>query len=236
MSQNALSKELAELYAFLVEAVDVPYKALEHDLVLEVCKERAERLGIEVIARDDAGRTAAGECLVGILVVLAACKCHDLCCNVSAELLLAGAALDDNVHARLVLFEADELHGNDVCALVEQLIEGVLAVRAGLAEDDRACGIVHGLAETVDGLAVGFHIQLLQMCREAAQSLGLRKHCRAQIAESVSLIDADQGIQKSCILPDVGILGQSVGLCRAVHDRRKDLGAKSQREDNRAYA
>ena len=59
MSQNALSKELAELYAFLVEAVDVPYKALEHDLVLEVCKERAERLGIEVIARDDAGRTAA---------------------------------------------------------------------------------------------------------------------------------------------------------------------------------
>ena len=27
VSQNALSKEFAELYAFLVEAVDVPYEA-----------------------------------------------------------------------------------------------------------------------------------------------------------------------------------------------------------------
>ena len=33
VSQNALSKEFAELYAFLVEAVDVPYEALEHNLV-----------------------------------------------------------------------------------------------------------------------------------------------------------------------------------------------------------
>ena len=32
VSQNALSKEFAELYAFLVEAVDVPYEALEHNL------------------------------------------------------------------------------------------------------------------------------------------------------------------------------------------------------------
>ena len=39
VSQNALSKEFAELYAFLVEAVDVPYEALEHNLVLEVSKE-----------------------------------------------------------------------------------------------------------------------------------------------------------------------------------------------------
>ena len=43
VSQNALSKEFAELYAFLVEAVDVPYEALEHNLVLEVSKEACRR-------------------------------------------------------------------------------------------------------------------------------------------------------------------------------------------------
>ena len=58
VSQNALSKEFAELYAFLVEAVDVPYKALEHNLVLEVSKECAERLGSQLLAGDDAGRAA----------------------------------------------------------------------------------------------------------------------------------------------------------------------------------
>ena len=126
VSQNALSKEFAELYAFLVEAVDVPYEALEHNLVLEVSKECAERLGSQLLAGDDAGRAAACEGFVGILVGLAACKCHDLCRDVRAELLLAGAALNDNIHADLAVVKSYELHGNDVGSLMEQLIEGVL--------------------------------------------------------------------------------------------------------------
>ena len=36
MSQNAFCKDLTKLYAFLVEAVQVPYEALEHDLVFKV--------------------------------------------------------------------------------------------------------------------------------------------------------------------------------------------------------
>ena len=38
MRQYPLCQYLAKLYALLVEAVQVPYKALEHDLVLKVCK------------------------------------------------------------------------------------------------------------------------------------------------------------------------------------------------------
>ena len=41
MGQDLLCQELAKLHAFLVEGVDVPHEALEHDLVLEVGKERA---------------------------------------------------------------------------------------------------------------------------------------------------------------------------------------------------
>ena len=105
-----------------------------------------------------------------------------------------------------------------------------------LVEDDRSCYIIYGLAEAVDGLAVGFHIQLLQVCREAGQSLGIRKYCRAEIAACISLIDADQGIQKGCVLPDIGILSQSVGLCCAVHDRREYFRSECQGQNNCAYA
>ena len=174
--------------------------------------------------------------MVGVLVSLAASKCHDLSRDVSAELLLAGAALNDNIHADLAVVKSYELHGNDVGSLMEQLIEGVLAVGSGLTEDDRSCYIIYGLAEAVDGLAVGFHIQLLQVCREAGQSLGIRKYCRAEIAACISLIDADQGIQKGCVLPDIGILSQSVGLCCAVHDRREYFRSECQGQNNCAYA
>ena len=40
--ENAFSKDFAELYAFLVEAVQIPEESLEHDLVLEVCEQGAE--------------------------------------------------------------------------------------------------------------------------------------------------------------------------------------------------
>ena len=40
--EDFLGEDLSELYAFLVEAVQVPQEALEHDLVLEVCEECAE--------------------------------------------------------------------------------------------------------------------------------------------------------------------------------------------------
>ena len=38
MGEYFLCKYFTELYAFLVEAVDVPYEALEHNLVLEMSK------------------------------------------------------------------------------------------------------------------------------------------------------------------------------------------------------
>ena len=46
MCKNTFCKNLTKLYTFLVEAVQVPYKALEHDLVLKVCKKRTQRLQV----------------------------------------------------------------------------------------------------------------------------------------------------------------------------------------------
>ena len=50
---------------------------------------------------------------------------------------------------------------------MNELVEGVLAVRARFAPDDGAGGVVDELAVLVDVLAVGLHVELLQVRREA---------------------------------------------------------------------
>ena len=136
-----------------------------------MCKKCAECLRDQLVSNDDAGRSSACEILVRILIVFAECERDDLSCDVCREFLLACGALDIQIVVHLVVLEADELHRNDLCALMKQLVEGMLSVCAGLAVDDRACLIVDRFAEAVNALAVGFHVKLLQMCRETAQSL-----------------------------------------------------------------
>ena len=115
----ALGKNLAELNAFLIEAVQIPDKALEHDLVLKVCEQSAERSRCQLVADDDAGRAATLELLVVVRIVLAAGKGNNLCDNVCTQLLLAGAAFDIHIYTQLAVFEADELQWNDVSSLMQ---------------------------------------------------------------------------------------------------------------------
>lgn len=51
-------------------------------------------------------------------------------------------------------------------ALVDQLVEGVLAVGAELAPDDGAGIALYRRAVDGDALAVRFHVELLQIGRE----------------------------------------------------------------------
>ena len=121
MSQNLLGQNLTQLNAFLVEAVQIPCKALEHDLVLKVSQQCAKSGGSQLLTDDDGRGTAAFELLVQVGIVLAAGKCHDLCSHVCAQLLLGGRALNDYIAAHLVSLEANELQRNDIGALVQQL-------------------------------------------------------------------------------------------------------------------
>ena len=74
------------------------------------------------------------------------------------------------------LAETDEVAWYQMRSLMDQLVEAVLPVRAGLAPLDRACRMRDALAVAVYGLAVGFHVHLLQICRETAQVLVVRQH------------------------------------------------------------
>ena len=159
--EDALGKNLAELNAFLIEAVQIPDKALEHDLVLKVCEQSAERSRCQLVTDDDAGRAAALKLLVVVRIVLAAGKGNNLCDNVCTQLLLAGAALNVDICADLAVLEADKLQRGNICALMQQLIERVLTVGARLTENYRTGCVMNRLAAAVDGLAVGLHVQLL---------------------------------------------------------------------------
>ena len=72
--------------------------------------------------------------------------------------------------------------GNEVCrhqpaSLVQQLIEGMLAVDACCTPENRGSGRQHRLAVTVDRLAVRLHVELLQIGRQGAQIVVIGQHC-----------------------------------------------------------
>ena len=119
MSKNTFCKNLTKLYTLLVKAVQVPYKALEHDLVLKVSKQCTKGSWCKLLANDNAGRTFTFKVLVQVLILFTAGKCNNLSCHVSAELLLAGAVLNVNIYAKLAVLKADELKRDNVRALMQ---------------------------------------------------------------------------------------------------------------------
>ena len=64
--------------------------------------------------------------------------------------------------------ESDEVCGDEASALMDQLIETVLPVSAGLSPEDCACVVVDMCAVKANVLAIGFHGQLLEISREPA--------------------------------------------------------------------
>ena len=74
------------------------------------------------------------------------------------------------------LAEPDEVDRDELRALVDELVEAVLAVRPGLAPEDGARLVVDGAPVERDVLAVRLHRQLLEVRGEALQVLAVRHH------------------------------------------------------------
>ena len=110
----------------------------------------------------------------------------------------------------------------------------MLSVGAGFAEDDGTGDVVHFLAKAVDRLAVGFHVELLEMRREAAERLRVRQNGSGRITLYIALIDTDQGIEHVRVLQRVRILGQCVLFCSPVEETLEDFRTEGQGEDSSA--
>ncbi len=80
------------------------------------------------------------------------------------------------------------------------LVEGVLAVGAGLAPDDWAGIALNRRAVDRHALAVRFHVELLQIGREAQEPLIIGQDGARRITENVAVIEADQAKQHRQVL------------------------------------
>ncbi|MNC85254.1 hypothetical protein D3C83_08440 [compost metagenome] len=79
----------------------------------------------------------------------------------AGELMVAAAA-------------GNEVGGDELRSLMQQLIERMLPVGAGCPEDDRCSGVIDFAPVASDALAIAFHFELLQVSRQALQPLIVR--------------------------------------------------------------
>jgi len=85
----------------------------------------------------------------------------------------------------------DEVGRDQRCALVQQLVVGVLAVTADTAPDHRAGGAGHRCAVLAHALAVGLHVHLLQVFDEVAQVVVVGQERVALCTPEVVVPDAE---------------------------------------------
>ena len=190
----------------LVVAVDVPDHALGEDLVFVHGDEGAQTFRRNVVHHDGVGGLVAFEHLVrceesdfffrlaslaefflGLGEGLAVHQGFGLCKEVGEQLLVVIA------NRVVAVCRGDEVARNHLGALVDQLVEGVLAVGTRFAPEDRTRLVVHALAVAVNSLAVGFHVGLLEVGSQAMEVLVVRKHSVAGCAEEVVVPHADEG-------------------------------------------
>lgn len=86
----------------------------------------------------------------------------------------------------------DEIGGDELGALVEELVKGVLRVGRGLAEEDWASGVLDVVAGAGDGLAVGLHGELLEVGGEAVEVLVEGRDKVSLRAEEVAVPDGEK--------------------------------------------
>ena len=74
-------------------------------------------------------------------------------------------------HGIECLGRSEEIAGDELGALVDELIEGVLPIGAGFAPDNRAGAPSDGFTISIYAFAVAFHIPLLKVGGKAVKVL-----------------------------------------------------------------
>jgi len=92
----------------------------------------------------------------------------------------------------LGLHPCQKVTGDKLGTLVDELIEGVLPICAGLPPDDGSGGVLQGIACAADALTVAFHVALLEVSRKVFQILFVRQDGVRLRAEEVVVPDAQQ--------------------------------------------
>ena len=187
-----------------------------------VAEDRGRRtVALKAAGRDDLLGRALGTNLVGRLTKG---ECLGLGQEVAQEQLVhVLTAVGCGVGS---VGESDKVGRNHHGALVQQLVEGVLTVGAGLAPEDLTGVGGHSAAVPADMLAVGLHGELLQVGRETVQILAVRKHGVALGTEEVDVPDVEQAHQRDGVVLERGVAEVLVDGMEALEELLEALGAE----------
>ena len=178
-------------------------------------------------AEDGGGRTVAGEHASRDDLLRGAFGAHFVGGLTERQSLGLGevVAQEQFVHVLVAVLgrvrgvdERDEVGRDELGALVNQLVEGVLAVGARLTPEDLAGLGGDGGAVPTHGLAVGFHGQLLQVGREAVQVLVVRQHGVGGDLEEVAVPHVEHAEQHDHVLLERGVGEVFIDLVEAVQE------------------
>ena len=100
--------------------------------------------------------------------------------------------------------DRDEVGGDQLGALVDQLVEGVLTVGAGFAPEHLARLACHRRTVPAHRLAVRLHRQLLQVGGEPVEVLRVGQHRVAGGAQEVDVPDVQQPHQQRHVVCRIG--------------------------------
>ena len=144
--------------------------------------------------------------------------------EVGHELGMMVAQLVVTVHG------ADEVGRDELRALMDELIEGVLAIGARLAPDHRTCGVLDRRALARHALAVALHVALLQIGRQIAQRLIIGQHGMRARPGEVGIPDADQAQQRRHVLAQIRRAEMLVHGVRALQKLGETVEADGERD------
>ena len=224
---DLLGQLLAELDAPLIVGVEAPHGAFHEGDVLVQGDELADCERGQGHTEDGGGRTVAGEHAGRDDLLRGTLGAHFVSGLAERQGLGLGevVAQEQLVHVLVAVLgrvrgvdERDEVGRDELGALVDQLVEGVLAVGARFAPEDLAGLGGDGGAVPTHGLAVGLHGQLLQVGREAVQVLVVRQHGVGGDLEEVAVPDVQHTEQHHDVLLERGVGEVLIDLVEAVQE------------------
>src|SRR6516164_4661329 len=126
------------------------------------------------------------------------------------------------------LCKGNEVAGNQARTLVNELIERVLGVGAGLAPIDGPGWAVDMLTFKRDMFPVAFHGQLLKVSGETLQILFVRQHCNGFRSKEIGVPDSEQAKQNGQIALKRSSAEVLVHLMEAAQHGTEILGTDGQ--------
>src|SRR3569623_1594603 len=205
LGQDTFCELFSELHAPLIEGIDLPDDALHEDLVFVKRDERAQAAWRELLEHDRIAGSIARKHPVRQqpLARVALQSGRDELGAHLIRLLAAhqGLGLREEFRQQNTMVIADgvvrldgreEVAGNEPRALMDELIERVLAVSAGLAPDHGTGVVIDYFDVTIDALAVALHVALLEIGGKAMEILIVGQDGVSLGAEEIVVPDTEQ--------------------------------------------